>query len=69
MSAAGNGFQHHRTGDALSRTTWMLALGPGIRHNAVVDRPVESLDLVPTLGKLMGFSVPFAVGKPLVEVL
>jgi len=65
----GNGFQHHRTGDALSRTTWLLALGPGIRQNAVVDRPVDSLDLVPTLGSMMGFSTPFAKGKPLHEVL
>src|SRR5213082_3020664 len=24
--SGGNGFQHHRTGDALSRTTWMMAL-------------------------------------------
>jgi hypothetical protein len=66
---AGNGFQHHRTGDALSRTTWMLALGPGVRENFVVDRPVDSLDLVPTLGKTLGFSPTFATGKPLVEVL
>lgn len=66
---AGNGFQHHRTGDALSRTTWMLALGPGIREGAVVDRPVDSLDLVPTLGKLLGFSPSLSQGKPLAEVL
>ena len=25
--AGGNGFQHHRTGDVRSRTTWMLAVG------------------------------------------
>ena len=66
---AGNGFQHHRTGDALSRTTWMLALGPGVRQNAVVDRPVDSLDLVPTLGSLMGFSPTLAKGTLLREVL
>jgi hypothetical protein len=65
----GNGFQHHRTGDALSRTTWMLAIGPGIRPNLVVDRPVESIDLVPTLGSLLGFSAQMSAGKPLPEVL
>lgn len=64
----GNGFQHHRTGDALSRTTWMIAMGPGIRENTVVDRPVESIDLVPTLGSLFGFSPRFSQGKPLTEV-
>lgn len=67
--AGGNGFQHHRTGDALSRTTWMMVLGPGVRQNAVVNRPVDSLDLVPTLGALMGFSPTLAQGQPLREVL
>jgi hypothetical protein len=67
--AGGNGFQHHRTGDALSRTTWMLVLGPGVRQNTVVDRPVESIDLVPTLASRLGFQAPFAHGRPLQEVL
>ncbi len=67
--AGGNGFQHHRTGDALSRTTWMMAMGPGIRQNVVVDRPVESVDLVPTLGGLLGFSAKLSQGKPLTELL
>jgi hypothetical protein len=67
--SAGNGFQHHRTGDPLSRTTWMMVLGPGIRENVVVERPVESTDLVPTLGSLLGFSARMAQGKPLAEVL
>lgn len=67
--SGGNGFQHHRTGDALSRTTWMIVMGPGIRENTVVDRPVESTDLVPTLGGLLGFSPRMSRGKPLTEVL
>ncbi len=69
ISPGGNGFQHHRTGDALSRTTWMMVLGPGVRQNTIVDRPVDSLDLVPTLGNLLGFSPTFAKGAPLREVL
>lgn len=68
VESGGNGFQHHRTGDQTSRTTWMMVLGPGIRHNVVVDRPVESTDLVPTLGALFGFDARFAQGKPLPEV-
>jgi len=67
--AGGNGFQHHRTGDASSRTTWMMALGPGIRENVIVDRPVESIDLVPTLGSLLGFSPRLSKGKALTEIL
>lgn len=65
----GNGFQHHRTGDALSRTTWMMALGPHVRENVAVNRPVQSIDLVPTLGALLGFQAPMAHGRPMSEVL
>lgn len=64
----GNGFQHHRTGDPLSRTTWMLVMGPDVRENVTVDRPVESIDLVPTLALILGFSPRFAQGRPLTEV-
>ncbi len=64
----GNGFQHHRTGDPLSRTTWMMAVGPRVRENIFINRPVQSLDLVPTLGALLGFSPMMARGKPLPEV-
>jgi hypothetical protein len=67
--AGGNGFQHHRTGDALSRTTWMMATGPGIREGVVFDRAVDSTDLVPTLGSMMGFSPSLAQGKPIAELL
>jgi hypothetical protein len=68
-TSGGNGFQHHRTGDAASRTTWMMALGPGIREGLVVDRPIESTGLVPTVGSLLGFSPSLAQGKPIEEVL
>ncbi len=68
-AAGGNGFQHHRTGDALSRTTWMMALGAGIRQNFVVDRAVETTDLVPTLGARLHFSTGQSQGKPLVELM
>ena len=67
--SGGNGFQHHRTGDALSRTTWMLALGAGVREGVVFDRPMGSTDLVPTLGSMLGFSASFAKGKPIPELL
>ncbi len=68
-SPGGNGFQHHRTGDATSRTAWMMVTGPGIRRNTVIERPVESIDLVPTLGSLLGFTPRFARGHALEEAL
>ena len=67
--SGGNGFQHHRTGDTLSRTTWMLALGNGVREGLIFDRAVDSTDLVPTLGAMLGFSPSFAQGKLIPELL
>jgi hypothetical protein len=68
IESGGNGFQHHRTGDALSRTTWLMALGPNIKQNAVVDRPVESIDLIPTLGAYFGFDARYSTGHTIPEV-
>jgi hypothetical protein len=67
--AGGNGFQHHRTGDVASRTTWMMALGVGVRQGVVYDNPVQSIDLVPSLGAIMGFSPAQSQGKPIRELL
>ena len=67
--SGGNGFQHHRTGDPVSRTTWMMALGAGVRQGVVYDSPVQSVDLVPTVGAMMGFSAAQSQGKPIQELL
>jgi hypothetical protein len=67
--AGGNGFQHHRTGDAAARTTWLMVIGPDVREGVIFDRAVESTDLVPTLGAMLGFSTPFAQGRPISELV
>lgn len=67
--SGGNGFQHHRTGDTASRTTWMMALGAGVRQGVVYDSPVQSIDLVPSIGAMMGFSAQQSQGKPIRELL
>src|ERR1700684_1225769 len=67
--SGGNGFQHHRTGDALSRTTWMMAMGTGVREGIVIDRALESTDLVPSIGSILGFSAALAQGKPIAELV
>jgi len=69
QDSGGNGFQHHRTGDAASRTTWMMALGAGVRQGVIYDRPMQSIDLVPSLGAIMGFSAAVSQGKPIQELL
>ena len=66
--SGGNGFQHHRTGDAASRTTWMMALGAGVRQGVVYDQPMQSIDLVPTLGAMMGFSPSLSRGRAIKEL-
>jgi hypothetical protein len=67
--AGGNGFQHHRTGDAASRTTWMMALGAGVRQGVVYDAPMQSIDLVPSLGAMLGFTAAQSQGRPVKEFL
>jgi hypothetical protein len=67
--AGGNGFQHHRTGDPSSRTTWMMALGAGVREGVIYDHPVQSTDLVPTLGSIMGFQAKLSQGQPIQNLL
>jgi len=69
FDAGGNGFQHHRTGDPASRTTWMMALGAGTRQGVVYDTPIESIDLVPSIGAMMGFSSSQSSGKLIRELV
>jgi len=69
QDAGGNGFQHHRTGDVASRTTWMMAMGAGVRQGVVYDRPMQSIDLVPTLGAMMGFTPSLSQGKAIKELV
>jgi len=35
----------------------------------VYDRPLESTDLVPTLGAMLGFSTSLVQGKPIAELV
>src|SRR5665213_3383935 len=69
QDSGGNGFQHHRTGDPASRTTWMMALGAGVRPGVVYDSPVQSIDLVPSIGAMMGFSAAQSQGRLIRELL
>lgn len=66
--AGGNGFQHHRTGSASSRTTWMMALGAGVRQKTIVHRPIESIDVAPTVAGLFGLDARLAQGRPIPEL-
>jgi hypothetical protein len=47
----------------------MMAMGPGIREGVVHDRPLDSTDLVPTIGSIMGFSPSLVHGTPIRELI
>ena len=47
----------------------MIVLGPDIKQNVVVDRSVESTDLIPTLGAYFGFDPRLSTGKRIAEVV
>ena len=42
--------------------------GSDVRQGVVVDRPLDSTDLVPTLGTILNFSPSLAQGKPISEL-
>jgi hypothetical protein len=46
-----------------------MALGPGIREGVVYDRALDSTDLVPTIGAIMGFSATQSQGSLIKELL
>lgn len=47
----------------------LLALGPDFKRNHVVHEKAEQIDLAPTIGHLLGFSVDGAKGRVLKEML
>ena len=47
----------------------MMVLGVGVRHGVVYDNPVQSIDLVPSLGAILGFDAAQSQGKPVRELL
>jgi hypothetical protein len=47
----------------------MMALGAGVREGVVYDRPVQSIDVVPSLGAMMGFNPALSQGKAIRELL
>ena len=64
----GNGFQHHRTGSASARTTWMMALGPAVRQKTIVERQIESIDLAAAVSQVLDFDARLVEGKRIPEL-
>jgi len=62
-----NGFFNHRANEASTRTTWMMCLGAAVARPQTVERPIQHIDLCPTLASLMGCQMPDALGTRLPE--
>ncbi|HEX4037625.1 MAG TPA: hypothetical protein VHX37_06165 [Acidobacteriaceae bacterium] len=62
-----NGFFNHRLDNDSTRTTWMLCLGPGVAPG-VVERPVQHIDICPTVAGLLGLKVPKLPGSAIAEI-
>jgi hypothetical protein len=65
---SGNGFQNHRSGDESCRRLWLLAVGAGVPRGLVSERPIRTLDVAPTLARVLGFKMPAVEGHALHEL-
>ena len=65
---SGNGFQNHRSGDESCRRLWLLVVGAGVPRGLVAERRVRTLDVAPTLARVLGFKMPPGEGRPLDEL-
>ena len=44
-------------------------MGAGVREGVIYDRPMDSTDLVPTIGSMLGFQASLSQGKPIAELV
>jgi len=63
-----NGFFNHRFDNDCTRVTWMLCLGAGARAGETVERPVQHVDICPTVASLWGLKLPPMQGMALPEI-
>lgn len=63
-----NGFFNHRANEESTRDTWMMALGAGIEKPQIVERPIQHVDLCPTLAALLECSPVDVQGRILAEL-
>ncbi len=63
-----NGLDHGDSSEDLGRVA-CFAAGPNIVRGRVHDRMVDSIDIAPTLGTLMGLKTEYSRGKPISAIL
>jgi hypothetical protein len=60
-----NGFFNHRSNDDSTNLTWLMCLGEAARSADVIERPVQHVDLCPTIAGMFGIGGLDLPGKPL----
>ncbi len=60
-----NGFFNHRSNDDSTSLTWMMCLGEAARSADVIERPVQHVDLCPTIAGMFGIKGLDLPGKAL----
>jgi hypothetical protein len=60
-----NGFFNHRALDDSTNLTWLMCLGEAARSPDVVERPVQHIDICPTIAGLFGIKDIDLPGTPL----
>jgi hypothetical protein len=60
-----NGFFNHRALDDSTNLTWLMCLGEAARSPDVVERPMQHIDICPTIARLFGIKGLDLPGTPL----
>jgi hypothetical protein len=60
-----NGFFNHRAINDSTSLTWMMCLGEAARSADVIERPIQHVDLCPTIAAMFGIKDLDIPGKPL----
>jgi hypothetical protein len=66
---AHGGFQNHGDGCTGCRRVQMLALGPDFKTGWVSTAAFQPVDIVPTVGVMLGIDVPYATGQVMDDLL
>ncbi|MHC4504364.1 MAG: alpha-L-fucosidase, partial [Planctomycetota bacterium] len=62
------GFRNHGCSCEGCRRLTLVAVGPDFARGKIITEPAEQIDLAPTVGVLLGFDVPEAEGRTLLEL-
>jgi hypothetical protein len=63
-----NGFFNHRFDNDATRLTWLMCLGAAAKRGDVVERPIQHIDLCPTIAEMFGLKAAQAQGTSIPEI-